>query len=166
MLHPERPLGLAECLPPKPPELSVRHFYPPDMELNADILGIGRATHSKPRIPPYEVRRFVVIPQLCAPVRNAYGNLEQPERLPCLRGRLGRLPLPIRWRRQPRRRRRPLRAQARRSPNLRRKEWIVSFFVGPAVHRLTRVGSCSWLNLRNPSGHHATQLRDLSATQL
>jgi hypothetical protein len=60
-------LGLAECLPPKPPELSVRHFYPPDMELNADILGIGRATHSKPHIPPYEVRRFVVVPQLCAP---------------------------------------------------------------------------------------------------
>jgi hypothetical protein len=75
-------LGLAECLPPKPPELSVRHFYPPDMELNADILGIGRATHSKPHIPPYEVRRFVVVPQLCAPVRDAYGNLEQPERLP------------------------------------------------------------------------------------
>jgi hypothetical protein len=64
------------------PELSVRHLYPPDMELNADLLGIGRATHSKPRIPPYEVRRYVVIPQLCAPVRDAYGNLERPDRLP------------------------------------------------------------------------------------
>jgi hypothetical protein len=49
-----------------------------------------------------------------------------------------------------------------------RDQRLIGFFVGPIVHRLTRVGSrCALsLNLRNPSGHHTTQLRDLSATQL
>jgi len=36
---------------PPTPELSVQQFYPPDMELNADILGIGRKEIRKPRMP-------------------------------------------------------------------------------------------------------------------
>lgn len=64
--------------PVKPPELSIKHLYPPDMELNADIVGIGRAERKKPRMPPYTVRSNPIIPQACAPD----GDGTRPERLP------------------------------------------------------------------------------------
>jgi hypothetical protein len=63
---------------PPTPELSIQHFYPPDMELNADILGIGRKEVHKPRMPPYTVRSNPIIPQTCAPDEDGI----RPERLP------------------------------------------------------------------------------------
>jgi hypothetical protein len=64
--------------PPKPAELSIKHFYPPDMELNADIVGVGRKEVRKPRMPPYTVRAYPIIPQACAPDKDGI----RPERLP------------------------------------------------------------------------------------
>jgi hypothetical protein len=45
---------------PKPPtpELSIKHLYPSDMELNADIVGMGSKEVRKPRMPPYTVRAY------------------------------------------------------------------------------------------------------------
>ena len=58
--------------PIKPPELSVRHFYPPDMELNADIIGIDRKEVRKPRVPPYTVRITLSSPKLARPIRMVF----------------------------------------------------------------------------------------------
>jgi hypothetical protein len=50
----------------------------PDMELNADVIGLGRREVRKPRTPPYTVMTYPIIPQACAPDKD--GVL--PERLP------------------------------------------------------------------------------------
>jgi hypothetical protein len=63
--------------PIEPPELSIQHFYPPDMEWNADIIGIDRKEVRKPRMPPYTVRTHPIIPQACAPDKDGI----RPERL-------------------------------------------------------------------------------------
>ena len=63
---------------PPTPELAIKHLYPPDMELNADIVGIGRKEVRKPRMPPYTVRSNPGIPQACAPDKDGI----RPERLP------------------------------------------------------------------------------------
>ena len=64
--------------PVKPPELSIKHLYPPDMELKADIIGLDRKEVHKPRMPPYTVRTHPIIPQACAPDKDGV----RPDRLP------------------------------------------------------------------------------------
>ena len=54
---------------PPTPELSIQHFYPPDMELNGDIEGIGRKEVRKPRMPPYTVKTYPIFPRLALPIR-------------------------------------------------------------------------------------------------
>jgi hypothetical protein len=63
---------------PPVPEFSIKHLYPPDMELNADIVGIGPKEVHKPRMPPYTVKTHPIIPQRCAPDKDGI----RPERLP------------------------------------------------------------------------------------
>ena len=59
-------------------ELSIRHLYPPDVELNADIIGIGRKEVRKSRMPAYTVRTHPIIPQACAPDKDGV----RPDRPP------------------------------------------------------------------------------------
>ena len=70
---------LLQARQPPTPELSIRHLYPPDMELNADIIGIGRKRGSQ--VPNASVHREdtpPIIPQACAPDKDGV----RPDRPP------------------------------------------------------------------------------------